>query len=169
VGTRKRLKLNVIADQLTQTRAALNALAPDLKTENEPRVQAFEQQWQQYLSEGGVVVNKNFGSMGLEVQNNNATSLIIALRLKRQRPKSRRSLASSRKINDCEVGFKGHVNLRSDLIQRATAVRTKFAAYNGELRKINDGMEALKKPPHLLIILRPSALLHHQSFPVPLR
>jgi hypothetical protein len=31
------------------------------------------------------------------------------------------------------------------LIQRATAVRTKFAAYNSELRKINDGMEALKK------------------------
>lgn len=35
-------RVNTIAGQLAQTRMALNALAPDLKTENEPRLQALK-------------------------------------------------------------------------------------------------------------------------------
>ena len=143
-GDPEATQINAIADQLTQTRAALNALAPDLKTENEPRVQAFEQQWQQYLSEGGVVVN---GILDQWIGSAEKQCDQLDYRTPVETAATQISTLSGviQKINDCEVGFKGHVNLRSDLIQRATAVRTKFAAYNGELRKINDGMEALKK------------------------
>jgi hypothetical protein len=137
-------QINAIADQLTQTRAALNALAPDLKTENEPRVQAFEQQWRQYLSEGGVLINgildqwissaeKQCDQLDYRTPVKTATAQISTLS------------GVIQKIDDCEVGFKNHVNLRSDLVQRATAVRVKFTAYDRELRKIDDGIAALKK------------------------
>src|SRR5262249_3210843 len=53
-------RISGIAEQLAQTHAALDALSPDLKTENEPRLNAFEKQWQQYLSEAAVAVNKVF-------------------------------------------------------------------------------------------------------------
>jgi hypothetical protein len=137
-------QINAIADELTQTRAALNALAPDLKTENEPRVQAFERQWQQYLSEGGAVINgildqwigsaeKQCGQLDYRTAVETAGTQISTLS------------GVIQKIDDCEEGFKKQMNLRSDLVQRAAAVRAKFAAYDRELRKINDGIEALKK------------------------
>ena len=137
-------QINAIADRLTQTRATLNALTPDLKAENEPRVQAFEQQWRQYLSEGGMVVNgileqwitsaeKQGEELDYRTPIATATTQIATLS------------GVVQKIDDCEVGFKKHVTLRGDLVQRAAAVRTKFAAYDHELRKINDGLEALKK------------------------
>ncbi len=143
-GDPEATQINTVADQLTQTRGALNALAPDLKTENEPRVQAFEQQWQQYLSEGGVVVN---GILDQWIGSAEKQCDQLDYRTPIETATTQLSTLSGvlQKINDCEVGFKGHVNLRSDLIQRATAVRTKFAAYDRELKKINEGIEALTK------------------------
>ena len=143
-GDPEATQINAIADQLTQTRVALNALTPDLKTENEARVQAFEQQWQQYLSEGGVVVN---GILDQWIGSAEKQCDQLDYRAPVETATTQLSTLSGviQKINDCEVGFKGHVNLRSDLIQRATAVRTKFSAYDRELKKINDGIEALKK------------------------
>jgi len=143
-GDPEATQINAIADQLTQTRAALNALAPDLKSENEPRVQAFEQLWQQYLSEGGVVVN---GILDQWISSAEKQSDQLDYRTPVETATTQISTLSGviQKINDCEVGFTNHLNLRNDLVQRATAVRTKFAAYDLELRKINDGKEALKK------------------------
>jgi len=137
-------QINAIAGQLTQTRAALNALAPDLKTENKPRVQAFEQQWQQYLSEGGVVIN---GILDQWISSAEKQCDQLDYRTPSETAAAQISTLSGviQKIDDCEVGFKNHVNLRSDLVQRATAVRAKFTAYNRELRKIDDGIAALKK------------------------
>ena len=137
-------QINAIADQLTQARAALSALAPDLKTENEPRVQAFEQQWQHYLSEGGVVVN---GILDQWISSAEKQCAQLDYRAPVETAASQISTLSGviQKINDCEVGFKNHVNLRSDLVQRAAAVRAKFDAYDRELKKINDGIVALKK------------------------
>ena len=117
---------------------------PDLKTENEPRVQAFEQQWQQYLSEGGLVVN---GILEQWISSAEKQCDQLDYRTSVETAATQISTLSGviQKINDCEAGFNNHVNLRSDLVQRATAVRTTFAAYDRELRKINDGIEALKK------------------------
>ncbi|MGB7747749.1 MAG: hypothetical protein WBN75_10730 [Verrucomicrobiia bacterium] len=137
-------QINAIADQLTQTRAALNALAPDLKTENEPRVQAFEQQWQQYLSSGGVVVN---GILDQWISSAEKQCDQLDYRTPVETAATQISTLSGviQKINDCEAGFRNHVHLRSDLVQRATAVSAKYAAYDRELRKIDNGIAALKK------------------------
>jgi hypothetical protein len=137
-------QINAVADQLTQTRAALNALSPDLKAEHEPRVQAFEQQWQQYLSEGGTVVNgileqwigsaeKQCDQLDYQTPVKTAAAQIATLS------------GVIQKIHDCETGFTNHVNLRNDLLLRAGALRGKFSAYERELNKIDTGVEAIKK------------------------
>ncbi len=135
--------VNAISDQFVQTRTALNALAPDLKTENEPRVQAFEKQWQQFLSEGGVVVNGLFEQWITSAEKQSAQ---LDYRAPVETATTQIATLSGviQKINDCEIGFTNHVSLRSDLLQRATAARTKFTAYDRELRKLDDGMAVLK-------------------------
>lgn len=137
-------RVNAIADQLTLTRTALNALAPDLKTENEPRVTAFEKQWQQFLSEGGTVVNGLF-----EQWISNAEKQCAQLDYRALVETATVQLATlsgvMQKINDCEAGFTKHVNLRSDLVQRAAAARAKFTTYDRELEKLDEGMTALTK------------------------
>ena len=137
-------RVNAIADQLTLTRTALNALAPDLKTENEPRVHAFEKQWQQFLSEGGTVVNGLFEQWISSAEKQCAQ---LDYRAPVETAAAQISTLSDviQKINDCEAGFTNHVSLRSDLLQRAAAARAKSTAYDHELRKLDDGMAALKK------------------------
>lgn len=137
-------RVNAIADQLTSTRTALNALAPDLKTENEPRVTAFEKQWQQFLAEGGAVVNGLF-----EQWISNAERQCAQLDYRASIETATAQIATlsgvMQKINDCETGFTNHVNLRSDLVQRAAAARAKFTTYDRELKKLDEGMAALTK------------------------
>jgi hypothetical protein len=136
--------VGAIADQLVLTRTALNALAPDLKSENEPLVNAFERQWQQFLSESGNAVNRL-----LEQWIANAEEKSAHLDYRAPLEVAARQLADLsvmvQKISDCQAGFTNHMKLRNDLLQRAGAVRAKFAAYEGELKKIDDGMAALKK------------------------
>jgi len=137
-------RVNAIADRLTLTHAALNALAPDLKTENEPRVNAFEKQWQHFLSEGGAVVNGLFEQW---VSNAEKQCAQLDYRAPVETATAQLATLSSvmQKINDCEAGFTNHVNLRSDLIQRAAAARAKFTTYDRELKKLDEGMTALTK------------------------
>jgi len=137
-------KINAIAEQLAQTRAALNALAPDLKTENEPRVQAFEQQWQQYLSEGGAAVNAIL-EQWISSAEKQCNQLDYRTPVDTMEASLSKLSADIQKITDCEAGFKEHVSLRNDLLQRTAAVQTKFAAYDRELKKIDDGLLAAKK------------------------
>ena len=137
-------RLAIIADQLALTHIALTALAPDLKTENEPRLQAFEQQWQNYLSESGATVNELFGQW---VSSAEAKCGELGYRapLEKTRLQITELAALVQKITDTESGFAKHLNLRSDLVQRAHSVQAKFAAYSGELRKLDDGMVAINK------------------------
>ena len=137
-------QINGIADQLTQVRTALNALAPDLKQENEPKLKSFEQQWQQYLSEGGNIVN---GIMEQWITGAEALSDQLDYRTSVETAAAQLTKLSGdiQKINDCETGFKGQMTLRNDLIQRANAIRAKFAAYDKELKKIDEGLTAMKK------------------------
>jgi hypothetical protein len=137
-------RLASIADQLALAHIALNALAPDLKTENEPRLQAFEKQWQNFLSESGTVVNGLFDQWV-----SSAEKQCRELDYRAPREKTTAQLATLagvvQKITDTESGFTNHLNLRSDLLQRSAAVRAKFAAYDREIKKLDEGMAAIRK------------------------
>ena len=132
------------ADQLALTRNALNALAPDLKTENEPRLQAFEKQWQKFLSESGSAVNQLF-EQWISSAEKQCSQLDYRARVETAAAQISTLSGVMQKINDCEAGFTNQVSLRSDLLQRAAAARAKFTAYDRELTKLDDGMAALKK------------------------
>lgn len=143
-GAADATRLASVADQLAQTHLDLNALAPDLKTENEPRIQAFEKQWQNFLTERGAAVNGLFdqwvssaegkcGELDYRAPLEKTTAQIAAL------------ASLVQKITDTESGFTNHLNLRSDLLQRAATVRAKFTAYDGELQKLDEGTAAIRK------------------------
>jgi hypothetical protein len=137
-------RVNAIADQLAQTRAVLNALSPDLKAENEPRMNAFERQWQQFLSDAGAAADLRLEQSVAEAEKQCAQ---LDYRLPIETASARLSALSGvvRKIDECEAGFTNHVALRSDLLVRAVAVQARFDAYQHELKKLNDGLASLKQ------------------------
>src|SRR5262249_14303146 len=136
-------RINTTGEQVAQTRAALNALSPDLKAENEPRLAAFEQQWQQYLSNASAPVNNLFEQAVITGENQ---SKQLDYRTPAEAAAQLSALSVSvQKINEQEAAFTNYVPIRSDLLQRATAVQARFDAYQGELKKLNGGLAALKK------------------------
>lgn len=48
------------------------------------------------------------------------------------------------KIDDCEAKFTNYLNLRSDLLHRAATIHAKTAGYQQELKKIDDGLAAMR-------------------------
>ncbi|HWD94079.1 MAG TPA: hypothetical protein VG938_17235 [Verrucomicrobiae bacterium] len=132
-----------IAGQLAQTRAALNALSPDLKAENEPRLSAFERQWQQALSDAAVMVN---GQLDQWVTASEQQCAQLDYRAPIETVSNRlvRLSGVMKKTSGYEAGFTNYVAVRSDLIQRAAATQARFDAYERELKKIDDGAAALK-------------------------
>ena len=137
-------RLAIIADQLALAHIALNALAPDLKTENEPRLQAFEKQWQNYLSESGTAVNGLF-EQWVSSAEEKCGELDYRAPLEKTAAQITALTSLVQKITDTESGFTNHLNLRSDLLQRAVTVCNKFAAYDHELKKLDEGMAAIRK------------------------
>jgi hypothetical protein len=137
------IRLAAIADQLSQARKTLSALAPDLKTENAPELQAFEEKWQDYLAQSGATVNSL-----LEQWVSSAEKQCSELDYNSPLDKTRNQLAalaeSVQKIKDCEAGYGKNLQLRNDLLERSSAVSNKFAAYEGELKKIDDGLAAIQ-------------------------
>ncbi|MGO9588187.1 MAG: hypothetical protein ACLP2Y_18575 [Limisphaerales bacterium] len=133
-----------IASQLATVRDALNALAPDLKTENEPGFQALETQWQKFLSQNSLVVN-NLLDQWIATAEKQCNALDY-----RSSPEKSAAQVSAlsglvRKINDCESAFTNYLSLRGDLLERSIAVRARLAACDRELKKIDDGMAALRR------------------------
>jgi len=137
-------RLNAIAEQLSQARTALTALAPDLKAENEPRVQAFEKLWRQFLSEGGVAVNTLLDEW-IRMAEKQCAQLDYRAPVETAVSQLAKLSDVLQKINNYEAGFAHHVTLRNDLLQRAAIIRTKFAAYDREMKKLDEGMVALQK------------------------
>jgi hypothetical protein len=133
-----------IADQLILARSALEALAPDLKTENQPRLEAFEKQWQTFLASSSTAVNAFFEQeiIAAEKQCNE-------LDYRQSVEKSAAQIASLgglvQQITECEAGFTNHLSFRSDLLERATTVNATFIAYAQELKKLADGAAAIQK------------------------
>lgn len=133
-----------LAQRLTLARNALDALAPDLKTQNEPRLEGFERRWQRFLDESASTVNalldqwlaaaeKQCGEIDYRAPLEKASTQIANLG------------GLLGKITEREQGFTNHVNLRNDLLQRSVSVGAKFKAYQRELNKIDDGTSALPK------------------------
>lgn len=137
-------RLAIIADQLALAHIALNALAPDLKTENEPRIQAFEKQWQNFLSESGTAVNGLFDQWVSSAEGK-CSELDYRAPLEKTTTQITALASLVQKITDTESGFTNHLNLRSDLLQRAATVCAKFAAYDHELKKLDEGIAAIRK------------------------
>ncbi len=136
-------RVNSIAEQLAQTRAALNALSPDLKAENEPRMNAFETQWQRYLSDASVPANKTFEQFVTTAEKQSAQ---LDYRAPTDAAAQLSALSGSMKqINDFETDFTNNIAVRSDLIQRAAAVQARFDAFDRELKKLNGGLASLKQ------------------------
>jgi len=137
-------RLANIADQFALANIALTALAPDLKTENEPCLQAFEKQWQNYLSESGTVVNGLFDQWVSSAEQK-CSELDYRAPLNKTTAQLTALASIVQKITDTESGFTNRLNLRSDLLQRADTVQAKFATYENELQKLDQGMTAIQK------------------------
>jgi len=136
-------RVNAIARQLAGTHAALNALSPDLKTENEPRAAQFDRQWQQYLAEAAVPLNHEF-------EQSIAAAEKVSARLDYREPTETAGqlatlTSSMQKLNGFEADFTNVLALRGDLLQRASAVHARFDAYQRELKKLDDGIASLKQ------------------------
>ena len=133
-----------IAGQLATVRNALNALAPDLKTENEPGFQALETQWQKFLSQNSLVVN-NLLDQWIATAEKQCNALDYRSSPEKSAAQVTALSGLVRKINDCESEFTNYLSLRGDLLERSIAVRARLAACDRELKKIDDGMAALRR------------------------
>jgi hypothetical protein len=137
-------RLAAIASQLALTRNALDALAPDLKQENEPRFDAFERRWQIFRSETAATVNSLFDKW---VASAEKECHELDYRSALEKTTAQMAIISDlvQKISDCESGFTNYLSLRSDLLERSVAVRSKFTAFDRELKKLDGGMDAIRK------------------------
>ena len=133
-----------VAGQLATVHNALNALAPDLKTENEPGFQALETQWQKFLSQNSLVVN-NLLDQWIATAEKQCNSLDYRSSPEKSAAQVTALSGLVRKINDCESEFTNYLSLRGDLLERSIAVRARLAACDRELKKIDDGMAALRR------------------------
>jgi hypothetical protein len=136
-------RVSAIGSQDAATHAALNALSPDLKAENEPRMNAFENKWQQYLSEISVPVNNAFEQFVSAAEKHCAA---LDYRAPTETAAQLATLSGAvQKINSYEADFTNHLAMRSDLLQRAAAVQARFGAYEREFKKLDGGMASLKQ------------------------
>jgi hypothetical protein len=133
-----------IAGQLATVRNALNALAPDLKTENEPGFQALETQWQKFLSQNSTAVNNRLDQW-IATAEKQCNALDYRAPLEKSAAQMTALSGLVRKINDYESEFTNHLSLRGDLLERSIAVRARLAACDRELEKLDDGMAALRR------------------------
>ena len=132
-----------IADQLSSARSALNSLAPDLKMENEPSLEAFQQKWQNYLVESGATVNSLL-EQWVSTAENQCAELDYNAPLDKTRHQLNELSDLIEKANDCEAGFQKNLQLRVDLLECLSAVRNKFEAYQAELGKIDSGLATIQ-------------------------
>ena len=135
--------LNAIAGRLVLAQDALNALAPDLKAENQPALQAFEQNWQNYLAASGDAVNKLLEQWVSAAEKQSADlDFGNPLPIRSQLDSLSRLLQQA---NDCQTGYEKNIKLRNDLVERLAAVQTKFNAYQGELNNVDNGFAEVQK------------------------
>jgi len=153
----------LVAGQLSVSQNALDALAPDLKAENQPRLQAFQKQWQTFLSTSSTLVNTRFEKWVSSAENEcdqidyrspieKSTAQVVALS----------NLV--REITSCESEFTNYLSLRAGLLQRSSVVCAKFVAFDSELKKLDAGMAAIRKAHTLQEFSDGAALMASSEF-----
>ena len=139
------------ADQLTRTsdalataRGRLDALAPDLKSENEPKLLAVEKRWEDFLARSrmavsslaeGSVTTAEKGCVGLDY------------RLPPEQVKTQFLSLSNQivRLTEFETKYTNHLALASELLRRLRAVREKYASFGREISKLDDALADLNK------------------------
>ena len=137
-------ELAAVAGQLAVVRRALNALAPDLRTENEPAFQALETQWQKFLSQSSAAVN-HLLDQWIATAENQGNALDYRAALEKSAAQLAALAGLMEKIGNCESEFANHLMLQTNLLKRSTMVRARLAAGEAELKKIDDGMAGLRR------------------------
>jgi hypothetical protein len=137
-------RLAELTGNLLLARNALNALAKDIKAENEPRLQAFEGQWQKFLADSSSTVNTSLGQWISDAEKQ-CEQLDYRASLEASTTQIATLSNLVQKITECESTFTNHLALRADLLQRSAIVGEKFTAYDRELGKITDGVTALQR------------------------
>jgi hypothetical protein len=136
--------LKAISEQLARAKGALSALGPATRSEYDPRVNAFDRQWSNYLAGSTSAVNGVFERAVIEAENQNMR-LSYQLALDQARTGAQVFSNQVRRLGDYEAGFTNHLAIRGDLLERSAAVRGKFAAYDAEVRKLDEARAALKQ------------------------
>jgi len=67
-GEANSARLADLSGELASARNSLNALAPDVRGENEPRLQTFVTQWQKYLADSSSTVNDSLNQWITEAE-----------------------------------------------------------------------------------------------------
>jgi len=143
-GEANSARLADLSGELASARNSLAALAPDVRGENEPRLQTFETQWQKYLADSSSTVNDSLNQWITEAEKQ-SEQLDYRASLETSTAQIAALAALVQKIGERESGLTNYLALRADLLQRSAIVHEKFDAYDRELRKITDGMAALQK------------------------
>jgi hypothetical protein len=156
-------QLGGIAGQLAAVRNAWNALAPDLKTENEPGFRALEVQWHKFLDQNSAAVNQ-LVEQWLVTAEKQCQALDYRAPPEKFAATVNTLSGLMRKIADGETRFAGYLNLREDLQKRSLAVRNRLAAGEGELKKLDAGMAALRQTGTLEDFSRNISLIASSAF-----
>ena len=137
-------QIGEIADQLVQVRTALNVLSPDLKTEKEHNLKAFEKQWEQFLSSNELLANQFFDQWIISAEK---LCEQIDYRASIDVAKALHSTLSAqmKKIQNWETANTNYIKIRSDLLHRSSVASAKNDKFNREFQKIEDGIVGLKK------------------------
>jgi hypothetical protein len=137
-------RITDVTARFAATHKALDALAPDLKSENEPRVQEAERQWQRYCAEAADAVNRGLEPLISQVEKDCQT-LDYRAPVADAKALAQSASAQLDKAEAEEGAFTNHLQLRGDLLTRTAAARVKVAAFEAELKKLDDGMAALRR------------------------
>ena len=137
-------RLAELSSYLALASNALNALAPDMKAENEPRFQAFEGRWQKFLDDSSSTVNTSLRQWITEAEKQ-CDQLDYRTSLETSTTQIYTLSTLVQKIGECESGFTNYLALHDDFLQRSVSVHEKCAVFNRELGKVTEGMSALGK------------------------
>lgn len=132
-----------VSGQLAAARAGLEALSPDLKAERESELRGFEQRWEKYLADSAVAIDASI-EQGVKTAEEQCDAVDYRFPLEQARGQLTALSNQVYRVDGFESGFTNHLKLRSDLLQRAAVVRAKFAAFDAERNRLDEGFLCLQ-------------------------
>ncbi len=129
-------QLKATHQRLANVTNLLAQLAPDLRAESEPKLNAWRAAWTRHLFERSTELNKSFES-ALRQAEQNAARMNFSLSTAAARADVASVGAELSKLADEEQAFTGALRWRSELLQRSKELRDKHSAFAGELGKFD--------------------------------